>query len=76
MALWIEETDKQVWHLANRRIGPLHYTAVCGWQMTARPTRIWPQKPHELGPAREERCWSCVGREVAKPNHSRSNSAG
>ena len=35
--LWIEETDKAVWHLANGRTAPLRYTVVCGWVLPAPP---------------------------------------
>ena len=61
MPLWIEETDKQVWHLTNGRTAPLRYTVVCGWKLPAKSTRLWPQKAHEVGPAHEERCRSCIG---------------
>lgn len=61
MALWIEEIDKKVWHLANGRTAPLRYTVVCGWELPAEPTRVWPQKPREPGPAHEERCRTCIG---------------
>jgi hypothetical protein len=61
MDLWIEETDKKVWHLANGRTAALRYTVVCGWELKARPTRVWPQKAHEPGPAHDERCRSCIG---------------
>ena len=64
MPLWIEETDKKVWHRANGRTAPLRYTVVCGWELPAEPTRVWPQKSSELGPAHEERCRSCVPRAV------------
>ena len=59
--LWIEETDKAVWHLANGRTAPLRYTVVCGWVLPARPTRVWPQKSYELGPPQGQRCHSCIG---------------
>ena len=61
MQLWIEETDKKVWHLATGRTAALRYTVACGWELSGRPTRIWPQKVTEPGPAHEERCRSCIG---------------
>ena len=61
--LWIEETDKKVWHLANGKTAPMRYTVVCGWLLNARPTRVWPQKSYEPGPPRDDRCRSCIGEE-------------
>jgi hypothetical protein len=61
--LWIEETDKRVWHWAVRRLGGLRYIAACGWEVHARHALVWPQKPHEAGPPHGERCHTCAAAE-------------
>ena len=61
MQLWIEERDKSVWHLATERLTPRTFRVVCGWEMTADDTRIYPQKASEPGPAHARRCHSCIG---------------
>ena len=63
--LWIEETDKSVWHRATSRTAPLRYRAACGWELDSRPSRVWPQKPTEPGPPDEQRCHTCVAEEPA-----------
>jgi hypothetical protein len=60
MVLWIEETDKHVWHWAIRRAGVLLYEAACGWEVTARHVAVWPQKAGEPGPEHGERCHTCA----------------
>lgn len=63
MALWFEESDKQVWHLMTRRAAPLDYHAACGSHLTPVTGRVWSQKAHEPGPAEPDRCRTCVGKE-------------
>jgi hypothetical protein len=61
MAIWIEERDKAVWHSAvSRETEPLTYRAACGWVVSIRHGRIWPQKLHDPGPPDDDRCRSCV----------------
>ena len=61
--LWIEERDKPVWHRALKRVASLDYVAACGWELSAREGRVWPQKPRDPGPAAATRCHTCVGDE-------------
>ncbi len=61
--LWIEETDKSVWHRATLRVERLKYRAVCGWELDGRPSRVWPQKAGEAGPPDPQLCNTCVGRQ-------------
>ena len=57
--LWIEERDKPVWHRVVTRVASLDYRAACGWELSAREGRVWPQKTSDLGPVPETRCHSC-----------------
>ena len=61
--LWIEESDKQVWHHAVDRRAAMQFRAMCGWEIDARHGRVWPQKPGEAGPPDDRRCNSCVGQD-------------
>lgn len=58
--LWIEERDEPVWHRAVARARSLEYRALCGWELSAREGRLWPQKSDEPGPPDELRCHTCV----------------
>jgi hypothetical protein len=60
--LWIEERDEPVWHRVVARDRSLEYRAACGWELSAREGRVWPQKPNQPGPADELRCHTCVAR--------------
>lgn len=62
MAIWIEERgDKAVWHLAlGRQPDRLTYRTACGWVLSIRHTRIWPQKVGTQGPPEDDLCHSCV----------------
>ena len=57
--IWIEETDKAVWHRV-RREGPGRLVADCGWHFVPWQGRIWAVRLHEPGPDNAERCHSCV----------------
>ena len=59
--LWFEESDKHVWHLMTRKIGPMQYHAACGWHLTPYRGRIWAQKASEPGPPPDTRCRTCIG---------------
>ena len=59
--LWIEETDKPVWHRVRRGIDG-KYLAECGWLFTPWRGRLWPMKTGEGGPPAETRCHTCVDR--------------
>jgi hypothetical protein len=58
--LWIEEPDKPVWHRVVARARSLEYRAGCGWELSARHGRVWPQKFDQPGPADDLRCHACV----------------
>lgn len=63
MALWFEESDKQVWHLM-RRFGPMDYHAVCGWVAPfANRWADWPQKGSQARSTAAAGCRACVGKE-------------
>ena len=59
--LWIEESDKPVWHRIVRRESPGVFRAVCDWRLSPVHGRIWAQKAGELGPPPDNRCRTCVG---------------
>lgn len=60
MRLWLEESDKQVWHRITRKEGRMHHHAACGWHLSPFTGRIWPQKASEPGPPEAPHCRSCV----------------
>ena len=61
-ALWFEErAEESVWHLAVGKAGKGRYRMACAWELELREVRrLWPAKPGESGPLREDRCHSCV----------------
>jgi hypothetical protein len=61
-ALWFDDdTDPLRWHVSVERLGGGRYRMACGIEMRIRHARgMWPTKPREIGPPREDRCPVCA----------------